>query len=239
MSKSVHMSLERAVVAQNPLEGIAYATPNSVRADLDEAITTNLQVLGQEAAPPEQLSLLDLVWICAGVMAAKSFDPLRARGMQPFYPFLEFQMVSLSSSLSWKEKCKSGEAKAPLKKLLARSIPEEWVYRPKSGFTPPYRQMFASAAVQEFLHDVVLSARNPLIGFCRIENVRKMVDRARRNQSLSIGTCDFLWALAFTSGWLQQLPGATALTNHGSESLRIPDARWIDVSMRTSATPVS
>lgn len=239
MSKSVLMSLEKAVVAQNPLEGIAYATPNSIRGDLDEAITTNLQVLGQEAPPPEQLSLLDLVWVCAGVMAAKSFDPLRVRGKQPFYPYLEFPMVSLSSSLSSEEKYESGEAKAPLKKLLARSIPEEWVYRRKSGFTPPYRQMFASAAVQEFLRDVVLSARNPVIEFCRIENVRAMVDRARRNQSLSVGACDFLWALTFTSGWLQQVPGATALMNHGSETLEIPEARWIDVSMGTSATPVS
>jgi len=204
--KSVHMSLGHAVVAQNALEGIAYSTPDYIRADLEQAIRTKLEVLSAGAEPKERLSLLDLVWVCAGVMAAKSFDPLRIRGIQPFYPYLEFPMVSLSTSLSWDEKCEAGEAKAPLKKLLARSVPEEWVYRPKSGFTPPYKEIFGSKPFQDFLHDVVLSPRNPLIAFCRIENVTTMIERARHHQSLSIGACDFLWALTFSSGWLDQLP---------------------------------
>lgn len=206
VSKSVHMSLAHAVVAQNALDGIAYLTPDYIRTDLDRAILTRLEVLSAGAEPKERLSLLDLVWVCAGIMAAKSFDPLRIRGIQPFYPYLEFPIVSLSTSLSWDEKCEAGEAKAPLKKLLARSVPAKWVYRPKSGFTPPYKQIFGSAPVQDFLHDIVLSPANPLLAFCRVDNVKKMIERARSHQSLSFGAYDFLWALTFSSGWLDQLP---------------------------------
>jgi asparagine synthetase B (glutamine-hydrolysing) len=235
VSKSVDMSLGQAVVAPNPLESIAYSTPSFVRAELDEAIMTNLQVLGRGATPSEQLSLLDLVWVCAGVMAAKSFDPLRLRGCQPFYPFLQFPMLALSTSLSPDEKYESGEAKAPLKKLLAQSIPAKMVYRPKSGFTPPYRQMFASSDIQEFLRDVVLSPKNPLIDFCRIDNLKVMIERARRNQSLSIGVCDFLWALSFTSGWLQQLPNTTRLDNRRSENPTISHAHADEKRFKPSA----
>lgn len=206
MSKSAHMSLGHAVVAQNALEGIAYSTPDYIRADLDRAIITTLEVLSAGAEPKERVSLLDLVWVCAGIMAAKSFDPLRTRGIRPFYPYLEFPIVSLSTSLSWDEKCEAGEAKAPLKKLLARSVPAQWVYRPKRGFTPPYKQIFGSKPVQDFLHDVVLSPRNPLLAFCQVDNVKKMIERARNDQSLSFGTYDFMWALTFSSGWLDQLP---------------------------------
>ena len=204
--KSVKMPLGHAVVAQNALEGIAYVTPENIRADLHRAIVTKLEVLSVGGEPKERLSLLDLVWVCAGVMAAKSFDPLRIRGIKPFYPYLEFPIVSLSTSLSWDQKCAAGEAKAPLKELLARSVPEHWVYRPKSGFTPPYREIFASAPIQDFLHNVVLSLRNPLIAFCQLDKVRKMIERARKQQPLSFGAFDFLWALTFSSGWFDQLP---------------------------------
>jgi asparagine synthase (glutamine-hydrolysing) len=236
MSKSVDMSLGPAVVAPNPLEGIAYKTPNFICTELNEAIVTNLQVLGQHASPSEQLSLLDLVWVCAGVMAAKSFDPLRRRGFRPFYPFLEFPMVCLSAALSPEEKYEAGEAKAPLKKLLAQTIPSHLVYRSKSGFTPPYRQMFASSEFQEFLRGTVLSARNPVIDFCQPKNVRAMVDRASRNQSLSFGACDFLWALTFTSGWLQQLPDATELKNDRPQILPIAFPSSEDARLQMSAT---
>ena len=209
--KSATLPIGHAVVAQNALEGIAYDVPPQGRASFVRAVSEHLDVVTDGTTPEDRLSLLDLVWVCAGRMAPKSFDPLRLRGVSPVYPFLEPAMVSLSSTLSWETKCAGGQAKAILKRMLAREVPAEWVYRRKTGFTrgASARAMFASAPVQEFMYEVVLSPGNPLADYCRIDVVRRLVERARRH-SLSVGAHIFLWTLAFASAWLRQQPETQA-----------------------------
>jgi asparagine synthase (glutamine-hydrolysing) len=206
--KSLSLTPGEAVVAENALDGVAYTIPDEVRSGLREAVETNFEVMSAGAPPEERLSLLDLAWVCAGRMAPKSFEPLRRHGIQAVYPFLEPTLLRAALSLSWGERSRPGEAKALLKTLLARTLPREWVYRPKSGFAPSHRELLGSAAVQEFLRDVVLSVRNPWLDFCRRDNVSEMVERARRRRTLSPGACDFLWTLTFASGWFNQLPTA-------------------------------
>jgi asparagine synthase (glutamine-hydrolysing) len=218
--KSLQMPVGPAVVAENALEGIAYTIPDNVRSDINQAIRANFEILSAGVGPEERISLLDLVWVCAGRMAPKSFDPLRTLGIQPKYPFLEFPMVHLSSSISWEEKCAAGEPKALLKRLLSQDVPKEWVYRTKSGFTPPHQEILASPVVQEFLRDVVLSKQNPLLDFCQIDKVERMIERSRQHDKLGPGACDFLWTLTFTSAWLHQSPGRMRQCNEQLTSVR-------------------
>jgi len=204
LSKSARLPLGHAVVAQNALHGIAYAVPDDVQRELEGAIRTGVEVMSAGTETLTQLSFLDLVWACAGRMAPKSFDPLRAHGIRPLYPFLQPSMVSVSASLPWALKCTAGQDKALLKRLLGQDLPPEWVYRPKTGFTRPSRGIFALAPVQEFLQDVVLSSRNPLLDYCRRDTVRQLAERSRHH-ALGDGACAFLWVLMFTSGWIRQL----------------------------------
>ena len=209
LSRSAQLSLGQAVVAQNALERVAYTTPDDIQAQLRQAIHANFEVLNTGTDPRDHLSFLDLVWVCAGRMAPKSFDPLRGRGIRPIYPFLQPAMVAGSSALSWDAKCTAGEKKALLKRLLARHIPPEWVYRPKSGFTRPAHAVFAEPTMQDYLHDVVLSPGNPLLDYCRRDTVRQLVERSR-HRALGVGAYNFLWALTFTSGWLRRPPRIAA-----------------------------
>ena len=218
--KSLQMPVGPAVVAENALEGIAYTIPGNVRSDIDQGIRANFEILSDGVEPEERISLLDLVWVCAGRMAPKSFDPLRTLGIQPKYPFLEFPMVHLSSSISWEEKCAAGEPKALLKRLLSQDVPKEWVYRTKSGFTPPHQEILASPVMQQFLRDVVLSKQNPLLDFCHIDKVEQIIERSRQRGKLGPGACDFLWTLTFTSAWLNQSPVRMRQCNEQLTSVR-------------------
>lgn len=204
--KSVDMPLGAAVVAENALAGIAYTIPDEIRLGLHEAIKESFGALCAAANPEEQLSFLDMAWIGAGRMAPKSFEPLRRHGIEVIYPFMELPLVLASSAIRWADKCPAGETKGLLKSLLARTVPREWIYRVKSGFAPPHRELLGSAGLQEFLRGTVLSPRNPLIDFCDRDIVTEMVERAHKYQKLSPGVCDFLWTLTFASGWLAQLP---------------------------------
>jgi len=205
LSRSARMPLFHAAVTQNALERIAYTIPDEVQAALEQAVATGVEVLSTGADAQTRLSLLELMWATPGQAAAKTFDPLRARGIHPFHPFLQPSIVSFSSSLSWEVKYAAGQDKALLKRLLARDIPPEWVYRPKIGFTRPPRATFAQASVQEFLHEVVLSPHNVLLDYCRPEMVRRLVERSRHH-TFGDGVYSFLCVLMVTSGWLRQLP---------------------------------
>jgi asparagine synthase (glutamine-hydrolysing) len=196
---------QAAVVGITPLDGIAYDIPSDIRAHLEGIVHENVLMLGRGLGHDEQMSLLDLVQVCAGRFASKTFDPLRIRGVRPLYPYMEPPMLRLSSAIPPEQKAQDGEPKALLKRLLAHSVPREMVYRHKSHFIPPKRQMFAAVSMQEFLGEVVMSPRNPLLGFCRPAVVRKMIERSRQGQPLSSAAYNFLWVLAFASGWLRQL----------------------------------
>ncbi|HTI06549.1 MAG TPA: asparagine synthase C-terminal domain-containing protein [Gemmatimonadales bacterium] len=203
--KSTRLGIRPAVMAQHSLDGIAFDLPRGVSADVPEP--------SEIASPEERLSLLDLAWVCAGRMAPKSFDPLRARGVQPIYPYLEPDMIRASSSVAWSVKSAGGEEKSLLKALTARHLPGDLVYRRKSGFTPPYRATLASAPLQEFLHDVVLVPHNPLLEWCDLPTIRGLVTRAGSGAHLSAGAIDFLWTLVFATGWLRQLPSAQSVAS--------------------------
>lgn len=194
-----------AVIAQNSLEGIAYRIPPKIRQEILDNVEMYEYALSDGLEPEERMSALDLVHVCAGEMAAKSFDLFRRNGSQPIYPFLDPRMVRLSSSLTWEQKCPGGEKKGLLKQLLAKRAPSELVYRPKSGFVPPFETMLTTDSMQAYLHDVVLTSANPVMPFLRPDIVRRMVERAGRGRRLNLETYFFLWAVTFTSSWLQQV----------------------------------
>ena len=204
--KSLDMTLGPAVVAENALAGIAYVIPAEIRAELHEAVTSSFDILTRGVDPKERLSHLDLGWVCAGRMAPKSFEPLRRYGIQTVYPFLQLPMLRVGSSIPWSLKCPAGDSKGILKKLLARHVPREWVYRRKSGFAPPHRELLGSKSLQEFVREIVLSRTNPLMDFFQREKVTQITERARKHEGLCPGAYEFLWTLSFASGWFSQLP---------------------------------
>lgn len=194
-----------AVIAQNALDGIAYRIPTKTHEEISVDVEKYLYGPSSGLAPEERLSLLDLVHVCAGEMAAKSFDLLRHNGTQPIYPFLDQRMVRLSTSLTWEQKCTGGETKGLLKQLLAQRVPKELVYRPKSGFVPPFESMLASANMQAYLHDAVLSPANPVTQVLYRNVVRRMIERAGKGRPLNLEAYFFLWGVTFLSGWLRQI----------------------------------
>lgn len=193
------------VAGDAAFDGIAYTIPIEIHQTLENNIKEHIEVLSAALDAEGKYSLLDLVHVCAGRFAAKTFDPLRLRGIIPFYPFLDSNMLQLSLSLPYATKCPQGEAKALLKQLLARTLPKEWVYRPKSGFIPPFAAMLRASCMQEFIAGVVLSADNELLSFGHERVIRRMFAATRRRQPLSHAAYGFLWNLMFASGWLYQV----------------------------------
>ena len=171
--RSVQMPLSHAgVIAANSLNGIFYSMRAEVGRALTRAIEERVEVLSSGLEPRDRFSFLDMVHVCAGIYAAKSFDPLRLAGIRAVYPFLEPSTVRIAFSMGWDEKCWRGERKYFLKNLLAQSVPQAMVFRPKSGFLPPVTKILAHPTMQDFFANVVLSPDNPLLHFFREEEIR-------------------------------------------------------------------
>lgn len=195
---------QAAVMAQNALDGIAYHMPKPVRQSLSTAVTTYIEQLSEGLEDEGRFSFLDLVHVCAGIFAAKSFDLLRQHDVEVVYPFLEPPMVKVSCSIPYDQKCAPGESKTLLKKIAAQSVPAECIYRPKSGFTPPFGQILADPKIIDFIDSVVMSPQNPVLGLVDHGTVSKMLDRAQKKQPINVDTHKFLWAFIAASAWLNQ-----------------------------------
>ncbi|MFC1452892.1 asparagine synthase-related protein [Verrucomicrobiota bacterium] len=197
-----------AVMAKNALDGIAYAFPGEVRAEVLGAVAENVEGMFEGLDPREQMSMVDVVHVCAGQFAVKTHEPLKARGLRAVYPFLEPPMLRCSAELEWDLKARGGEPKWILKQIVAAGVPAEWVFRPKSGFSAPVSEIFADAGMSEFVADFVLSSRNPVSGCLDLRRTARMFADARAGKALSIGVRNFLWSVVFTSAWLRQIDGS-------------------------------
>jgi hypothetical protein len=81
--------------------------------------------------------------------------------------------------------------------------------------------MFADSPLQDYLRAVVVSERNPIRDFCDLKRVRHMIDCARDGLICS-AAYDFLWTLAFLSGWLQQVPSPSRAADRVLDASRQP-----------------
>ncbi len=165
--RSVQMPLaEAAVAAHNALDGIAYTMPPGMPEAFDEAFRSGIHVISRGLEPRDRFSFLDMVHVCCGMYAVKAFEPLRSRGMETVFPFLEPTLLRAGFAIGWEQKCAGGVAKRLLKDMLVRSVPHEMVFRPKRGFRPPLTAIFATPAMQEFVAEVVTA---------RLESVARLL----------------------------------------------------------------
>lgn len=94
----------------------------------------------------------------------------------------------------------SPEKKAMLKALLARQVPREMVYRPKSGFVDTSAQMFYDAMFLEMLW-AATEEKSVLSGIVFKDPLRRVCDRLRRHERLPDQLLNCIWAITFTDRW--------------------------------------
>lgn len=197
--------LEAAVMATNALDGVLYRLPPADRAYLSRLIRTYMIDCAPSTDIRDQYQWVDLLHVCAGEYAAKSFDPLRLRGVRAAFPFLEPDLLAEAFAMPREVKYTFRDAKLALKTRLAASVPAELVYRPKSGFVPPLDRWL----IEEPLRGVVQrisTEPGALADYLEITRLRRTVKRATEGQPLSQGVKNFVWMVTFLQLWLEQQP---------------------------------
>lgn len=193
--RSIDMPLLSAVLAQNPLAGTFFnGAANSNLHDLLERWIVGW--VGEHRR--SQIVGADLALTCANIFAQKAKPILEGAGHKVLYPFLDIEMVSMALGIARSNQMV--EAKAPLKRSLARYVPDDMVYRPKSGFVDVKGEVFFS---EEFIHHLFAATKSSS-PFGHILD-RKSVDRVgellKRKKVLPAQTLNLLWSIVFTDRW--------------------------------------
>ncbi len=123
-----------------------------------------------------------------------------ANSLEGRSPFLDHHLIEFAASLSEELKMKGFEAKSLLKKVAARLVPKEVVYRPKMGFGVPIGHWFRGE-MKPFLFEVLLSERSLRRGIIRPEAIKKYVDE---HIEMKADHSFRLWTLLMLELWFQR-----------------------------------
>jgi asparagine synthetase B (glutamine-hydrolysing) len=189
------MPMLPAVLAQNPLAGFLYSQADSAK--VHGMLEDWIGGWGGDT-PLRRTVIADLALTCANRFAQKGQPVLEAAGHTVRYPFLHDEMAA--AALTILRAGSRQEPKAILKRSLARRVPREMVYRPKSGFADPRRRVLYEPGFLEHLRAsadsggalAVLLDKKVLLAACDLLAKGRMLPAYTRNA---------LWAIVFLDRW--------------------------------------
>lgn len=206
MKKSTTAPIEYAMaMMKNCLEGTVFDSPSEIRNRNIQSLYETTHPLCENLSLHERISLIRIILKAAGISAAKSFDPLHSNGVQSMFPFLDKDLILMSTTLEMEQKSVKGIQKVLLKEILANHIPHNYVYRPKSGFLPPFKEILKNKDVIELIHDYVLNPSNKCLAYVDKKLLIDLLEKGAKGEELSFDIHNFLWGFIFLSLWIFQV----------------------------------
>ena len=212
---SAQMPILQASVARNPLSEIAYHFPDHVRSETQTLLGDWLDssVPWKQDISPQLVSALDLILICCGLYAKLRKAIFDASPIEVRYPFLEPNMVKLGleRAIHWPG---TERGKLALKNLLAQHVPREMVFRPKSTFVPPIKELKELLQSPAFLKalDKLLEPTNPVSSTLNLRFTRRLQAYLKQGKHLPLEIHNFIWSAVFTGLWLDEFHKHTTRT---------------------------
>lgn len=131
-----------------------------------------------------------------------------AASLEARCPYLGREVVETAWNLPDRMKLNWGRRKWLLKKIAAKWVPPEIVYRRKMGFALPLRHWFRGrlgAILVSLLNDSVAASD----GWIRVAPIRRMIDEQRRGASHETR----LWLVLWLELWLRHAIGTASATD--------------------------
>ena len=123
-----------------------------------------------------------------------------ANSLEARSPFLDHKVIEFAASLPENLKMRSTETKSLLKKVAARLVPREAIYRRKMGFGVPVGKWFRGN-MKDFVHSVLLSEKSLSRGIIKPEVLQRYIEdhiSGKRDYTYQI------WTLLMLELWFQR-----------------------------------
>jgi asparagine synthase (glutamine-hydrolysing) len=175
--------LKNKTATANPLEFFArYISHSNGKGIIDTVLLTDLM----NYLPNDLLVKVDI---------ASMANSLEARS-----PFLDHKVIEFAASLPENVKQQGKDTKSLLKKVAARLVPPEVVYRPKMGFGVPLKYWLGNE-LQGFTREVLLSAKATQRGLFDAGTVERLIDEQKRDAKDNSWK---IWTLLMLELWFQR-----------------------------------
>jgi len=123
-----------------------------------------------------------------------------AVGVEARVPFLDLELVELSTKIPVHLKMKGKEAKYLLKKMSEKYLPKDVIYRPKTGFGAPVRK-WITTDLDDMINDYLSPKRINERGIFDSKNVLSLI---KKNKEGKIDASYPIWGLLAIESWMQQ-----------------------------------
>jgi asparagine synthase (glutamine-hydrolysing) len=143
------------------------------------------------------------IYTSCHVMCAKTYE-IGVNPIKSIYPFLWKSFLIEQGRMSWDTKARDSIFKYPMKKMLEKYMPMEYVHRRKSGFTPPMEKWILNDYVNERIKQVLDSLSPVTRGVVSQTNLNKAFLKAKSRRSYPPQLLTLLWATLFTEIWLRE-----------------------------------
>jgi len=123
-----------------------------------------------------------------------------ANSLEARSPFLDYKVIEFAASLPIDIKIKKGDTKTLLKKVAARLVPKEAIYRRKMGFGVPIAN-WLRGDMREFMRENLLSEKYAGRGLFVASRVENLIDE---HLSQKQDNAPQLWTLLMLELWFQK-----------------------------------
>ncbi len=203
LRRAGQMPLLCASVAQNPLLNVAYHFESETYREVHELLGRWMDQTLPSDDDRVRLSGIDVAMYCGDIYAQRSKSIFDAHAQPIAYPFIDRSVVrlALEQAVYWPG---SEQPKRVLKSILARHVPQQMVYRPKSGFVAPAVELFSHPRFLDAFDRLLrpASALANVLDRSRMRELRGVIASAN---PLPMQMYNFVWAAVFTNLWIEQL----------------------------------
>jgi len=159
-----------------------------------------LDTVPNEKEPLNKLLFLDMKFFLTDHNLNYTDKLGMAAGVEARVPYLDKDLVELSTRIPVSLKLKGNVAKYILKKVAEKYLPMDVIYRPKTGFGAPVRKWITEdmdAMIKDFLAPDKIAKR----GIFDADSVWKLIEDNKKGK---IDASYTIWSLLAIESWMQQ-----------------------------------
>jgi asparagine synthase (glutamine-hydrolysing) len=150
-----------------------------------------------------EITIRQLMHVNSRRWAAKAFSVGESLGIRVIYPYIWLDVLVAQGHIPWKVKIYNGIIKWPLKRLLEEYMPQDFIYRKKSGFIPPLVRWLTTRPFNHMVRDTLLSTNSNITRIVAPKILEELLTDALQGKNLRHSILNFLWGAFFAEQWIE------------------------------------
>jgi asparagine synthase (glutamine-hydrolysing) len=172
--------------------------------ELIEKLSRSCSQNYQQFRYEEKITVRQLLFINSPRWTAKALSVSDSLGLRVIYPYVWRDILREQGKIPWETKVHNGIVKWPLKKLLEDFMPQDFIYRKKSGFVPPLVQWLTDPVFNRKARDLTARSNGFVSQIIPIRVLDELFADALNSKRLRFPLLNTLWGAIFTESWIHK-----------------------------------